>query len=103
MCSSDPKAVISTLWPIADESTAMLMGEFYRLRKNHPKWTKLQSLRQAQLQMISGKLGGAPGSNRAQRANRASHKSIGKPWPKGMPRYSHPYYWAPFVLTGNWQ
>jgi CHAT domain-containing protein len=21
----------------------------------------------------------------------------------GLPRYRHPYYWAPFILMGNWR
>jgi CHAT domain-containing protein len=22
---------------------------------------------------------------------------------KNMPQYSHPYYWAPFVMIGDWK
>jgi CHAT domain-containing protein len=22
---------------------------------------------------------------------------------KNIPQYSHPYYWAPFVMIGDWQ
>ncbi|MEH2092152.1 CHAT domain-containing protein [Nostoc sp.] len=51
------------------ESTAQLIGEFYKGLKNG--LTKAQALRQAQLSLIS--------SN----------------------NYSHPYYWAGFILVGS--
>lgn len=72
-------AVISTLWSVDDKSTALLMEEFYRLRKAHPDLTKLEALRNAQLKMLHGEI-----------------MSAGKD-------YAHPYYWAPFELIGNWR
>lgn len=94
-------AVLATLWSVDDTSTSVLMGEFYRLHKAHPQWSKLEALRQAQLAMLSGKLTG-------------TYKPVGTPlpklsgrdparWPSNAPKYSHPFYWAPFVLTGNWK
>jgi CHAT domain-containing protein len=65
------KAVIASLWPVADESTSGLMQEFYRIRESSAGMTKLEALRVAQLSLLRGK-------------------------------YSHPYYWAPFFLMGNW-
>jgi CHAT domain-containing protein len=66
------KAVLATLWPVADESTATLMAELYR-RRQSDSLTKIEALRQSQLVM-------------AQRN-----------------KYAHPYYWAPFILMGNWK
>lgn len=66
------KAVLATLWPVADDSTAKLMAEMYRRRQGN-KQTKVESLRQAQLSLLE------------------------------QARYEHPFYWAPFILMGNWK
>ena len=76
------KAVIATLWPVADASTNELMQAFYRTRESKSGTTKAEALRQAQLALLNGtvNLGGGPPA-----------------------RYGHPYYWAPFILIGNWR
>jgi CHAT domain-containing protein len=66
------KAVLATLWPVADESTATLMAELYR-RRQSDSLTKIEALRQAQISLTQGL------------------------------KYAHPYYWAPFILMGNWR
>lgn len=66
------KAVLATLWPVADKSTATLMAEMYR-RRQEQHLTKIEALRQAQLSLLA------------------------------QPRYAHPFYWAPFILMGNWK
>jgi CHAT domain-containing protein/Tfp pilus assembly protein PilF len=76
------KGVLATLWPVADESTGLLMQQFYRLREAG-KLTKAESLRQAQLGFINGGRGDS---------NAAAAKG----------QYRHPFYWAPFILMGNW-
>ncbi len=97
-------AVLATLWPVADESTALLMGEFYRLRKAHAEWTKVEALRQAQLEMLHGQLGRAGATVSRSAVGTGPVVNAGRaPWAAGMPKYAHPYYWAPFVLTGNWK
>jgi CHAT domain-containing protein len=65
------KAVLATLWPVADSSTADLMADMYR-RRQTLGINKAEALRQAQVAMLHGK-------------------------------YSHPFYWAPFILMGNWK
>jgi CHAT domain-containing protein len=66
------KAVLATLWPVADQSTSTLMAEMYR-RRQEQHLTKIEALRQAQLTLLAQK------------------------------RYAHPFYWAPFILMGNWK
>jgi CHAT domain-containing protein len=59
--------VVASLWKVSDESTVMLMREFYRGLKNGLK----------------------PGG-----ALRASEIAVRE-------KYPHPFYWAPFVVTGR--
>lgn len=42
------KAILATLWSVADESTQLLLSEFYRLRKENPGLTKAEALQLAQ-------------------------------------------------------
>ena len=46
------KAVLATLWPVADQSTAILMAEMYRRRQDQ-YLTKIEALRQAQLSLLA--------------------------------------------------
>jgi CHAT domain-containing protein len=68
-----------SLWSVADKSTAELMTDFYkRLLANSsatasPEVSASSAMREAQLAMIAGK------------------------------KYSAPFYWAPFVLIGDWR
>jgi CHAT domain-containing protein len=91
-------AVLSTLWPVADASTAAFMGTFYTLRAQDPRRTKAWCLREAQLRMIRGEVAppGAPKpvATRGTTSIKVSGKGLRKDW-------SHPYHWAPFILQGN--
>lgn len=67
-----------SLWSVADKSTAELMTDFYKrlLASSNTKPTGVPAsaaMRDAQLAMIAGK------------------------------KYSAPFYWAPFVLVGDWR
>lgn len=64
------RSTIATLWRVDDNSTALLMKEFYKELKDGK--TKAGALRLAQLSLLSN------------------------------PDYSHPYYWAGFLLIGGW-
>jgi len=61
-----------SLWSVADKSTADLMTDFYKRLLATEGTTSSSALRGAQLAMITGK------------------------------KYSAPFYWAPFVLVGDW-
>lgn len=62
-----------SLWSVADKSTAELMTEFYKRLFASESASASASLREAQLAMINEK------------------------------KYSAPFYWAPFVLVGDWK
>ncbi len=101
------KAVIATLWPVADASTALLMQQFYKLREEQ-KLSKGEALRQAQLTLLNGKVRGT--TEDQKRAAKISLGTKGKPNAAAQPftynsekPYAHPYYWAPFILMGNWK
>lgn len=62
-----------SLWSVADKSTADLMTDFYKRLLSTPDASPTASMRAAQVAMIDGK------------------------------KYSAPFYWAPFVLVGEWR
>jgi len=79
------KAVMATLWKVDDASSGLLMANFYKLWIGTAGMTKAEALRQSQLSMLRG---GTP----AGTPNQAAPTS-----------YANPYYWAPFILIGNWK
>lgn len=78
------ESVLATLWPVADDSTALLMQRFYR-RQSTSATGKAEALRWAQLSLLNQDDAPANGPVRSRR------------------RYGHPFFWAPFVLSGNWK
>jgi len=71
------KSTLASLWSIQDESTRILVDKFYgRLQSGA---SKTQALQSAQLELIEAE----------------TTKAINDD-------YAHPYYWAPFILIGNW-
>jgi CHAT domain-containing protein/tetratricopeptide (TPR) repeat protein len=62
-----------SLWSVADKSTADLMTDFYKRLLGGTGASPTASMRAAQISLIDGK------------------------------KYAAPFYWAPFVLVGEWK
>jgi CHAT domain-containing protein len=100
-------AVMATLWPVADKSTPRLMQAFYREREQAGGLSKTEALRRAQLALLRGTI--APGTKAsadaaAQRGSRSDERAAdGSLDADSSATFTHPYFWAPFVLIGNWR
>jgi CHAT domain-containing protein/Tfp pilus assembly protein PilF/preprotein translocase subunit SecG len=88
---SGAKSVIASLWPVADESTKELMVAFYRKLKEGKITSKIEALRQAQLELagLEDLLG------------KDKHKIHGST--RSKTKYSSSYFWGPFIMIGNWR
>ena len=91
------KAVISSLWSVNDASTGKLMGDFYRRwAEGGGKVTKVEALRQAQLDLLLGQAG--------PKGSGVGRGSAGECHPGCLIRLcaslllGHPLY-----LMGNWR
>ncbi|MGL5076828.1 MAG: CHAT domain-containing protein, partial [Waterburya sp.] len=76
-------STLASLWSVGDASTAQLMSQFYR-EFDQPGVKKAQALQKAQLSLI-----------KSLRTN--------SPLLELQELPPHPYYWAAYVLVGNWQ
>lgn len=65
--------VVASLWKVDDEATAELMKRFYQYMLGEEKLSATSALRKAQISMLNEK------------------------------RWQSPYYWAGFVLQGDWK
>ena len=89
-------SVVASLWKVDDASTAHLMSGFYRNLKTK---SKVESLRQAQLDMIRGRVN----------TQLLAQRGVGGVTKLGTPAVrtsttilaAHPYFWAPFILVGD--
>ncbi len=66
------RSALATLWSAHDESTAVLMGEFYAQLAAATAITKARAIQLAQIKTLRD------------------------------PRFEHPSYWSPYLIIGNW-
>ena len=103
------KAVVASLWEVSDASTGLLMQEFYRLWITNAHMPKAEALREAQLALLHGEIkpSRVAAELNAKAADEGTEATSDRGvQPQGTRRattYAHPYYWAPFVLIGNWR
>ncbi|MCP5267167.1 MAG: CHAT domain-containing protein, partial [Burkholderiaceae bacterium] len=97
------RSVMATLWSVADESTAHFMQRFYKARHSGGL-SKAQALRQAQIDMIEGRKNAAAAGPRWEPRGASAANALPRADVSGAPhaRYSHPFYWAPFIMMGAW-
>jgi CHAT domain-containing protein len=98
------KSVIASLWAVSDPSTALLMQRFYHhFTQGH---TKAKALQLAQLDLLNIK----DNTSRTQAIKSLPRFPALTTAPITIPKaanhpiapgYTHPYYWAPFILIGN--
>jgi CHAT domain-containing protein len=86
-------AVLATLWDVNDASTAQLMADFYRRWATTPGIEKVEALRQAQLAMLHNTASLHSVTGRGTTVVSSTLAAT----------FAHPYYWAPFVLIGNFR
>jgi CHAT domain-containing protein len=109
------KTVLASLWPVSDVGTPELMTRFYTLRAANPSMTKGEAFYRAQVSLVRGEKVGErtvtkpPPSSTNGHGNRAEKFAAGSR--ANLPLFvrdparpfAHPFYWAPFVLIGNWR
>lgn len=95
------KSVIATLWPVADDSTGLFMEHFYRIHNENKALTKIEALQKVQQMFIHEHITRNGTSLPTRGGSLMQQKSVPEKNEREM-RYTHPYYWAPFILIGNW-
>ncbi|MBY0232809.1 MAG: CHAT domain-containing protein [Gemmataceae bacterium] len=81
------RSVVSSLWKVDDKATQQLMQEFSAHAWGKKVVSRAEALRAAQLSMLKH------GASRGMRRKDDEDKSERLP----------PYYWAAFVLSGDWR
>ena len=99
------KAILATLWSVEDSSTSLLMQEFYR--QHAMDMPKAEALRQAQIALITGKIKPVIPPAWIMRKGESKREDVENPEyrydPAPQKPFAHPYFWAPFILIGNWK
>lgn len=89
-------AVVASLWSVDDKSTANFMRTFYTLWTDPAKnLSKAEALRQTQLRMLRLSSPSVTDATKTGSATTGADNAAAI--------YRDPYYWAPFILMGNWK
>lgn len=89
-------AVMATLWSVNDRSSGHFMTRFYQLLKQSPNLPMPRVLQQTQLEMLGVAVMGADPKLAGRGDEVASARQ-----PHDYKGYTHPFYWAPYVLFGG--
>jgi len=101
------RGVVSTLWPVDDLPSALLMRQFYNALLGE-RQAPVAALRRAQywlrtvaadeLIKILGELRDQPDPVRRLASEQ---RMMMRGWPRDFTPYSEPFYWAAFTLSGS--
>jgi CHAT domain-containing protein len=78
---------VASLWKVDDRATQALMASFYRVWWGEKVVSRVEALRQAQLSLLRDGIRG----------------TVSKGLPVRKDDRLPPYYWAAFVLSGDWR
>jgi CHAT domain-containing protein len=67
------RSAMATLWFVSDEASSELVTQFYGNLRDNPQMSRAEAMRRAQQHVLA------------------------------IDRFRHPYYWAPFLMIGNWK
>jgi CHAT domain-containing protein len=87
-------SVVASLWKVSDDSTVELMRAFFR---NLKSMRTSEALRKAQLDLMKSSI-----RFHVERGSGGITQSINYQ-PEMSIECSHPFFWAPFILLGDWR
>jgi CHAT domain-containing protein len=100
-------SVLASLWPVSDRSTANLMLGFYSGRTAGSGLGRAAALQRAQIALLRGPIAMPAAAATVAAPEPAPPAATGTDG--GTPfhvnpalPYAHPFFWAPFVIMGNW-
>jgi len=87
-------SVVASLWKVSDDSTVQFMKTFYQ---NIRSMSKAEALRKAQLDLMKSTVHFTvtrAGGGMIRPTQKESEEVV---------ECSHPFFWAPFILLGDWR